>query len=65
MEISLKFLRAVNLMTKTEHAKEVGCSVTTISNWEKGKRIPTTANIKKLAMVFNLPPQVIFNCFVD
>lgn len=54
MKVTLKGLRAMKNWTQKETAKQVGVSVDTWANYEKGKTFPDVPIIKKIEKVFDV-----------
>ncbi|MGM0122693.1 hypothetical protein IGI37_000058 [Enterococcus sp. AZ194] len=54
MKVTLRGLRAMRNWTQKEAAKEVGVSVDTWANYEKGKTYPDVPIIKKIEAVFDV-----------
>lgn len=50
----LKCLRTIKALTLREAAKKLGCTHITIHLWEKNKAVPTPANIRQLAKVYDV-----------
>lgn len=53
-KISLPAARKIKGITQTQMAKECNVSVSTVSNWERGKTEPTVSQAKKIANVCGL-----------
>lgn len=53
-KISLPAARKIKGITQTQLAKECKVSVSTVSNWERGKTEPTVSQAKKIANVCGL-----------
>lgn len=58
--ISLKAVRANADMEQKEWAKEVGVSVATVVNWEKGNTEPTLSQLRKMSELSGIPMDFIF-----
>jgi transcriptional regulator with XRE-family HTH domain len=56
---TLRQLREQAVLTQAEIAEKIGVSVTTISHWETGSKRPRAGNIRKLAEVLGVTPQVV------
>jgi putative transcriptional regulator len=54
MKVTLKGLRAMRNWTQKKAAEEVGVSVDTWANYEKGKTFPDVPIIKKIESVFDV-----------
>ena len=50
----LKYLRTLNNYRAIEVAAKLNVSVVVISRWENDKSVPSTTNIMKLAMLYNV-----------
>ena len=42
-------------------AEKIGVSEVTLSNWVKGKALPTEENIKKLSQILDVPAEYLRN----
>ena len=58
--ISLKAVRANADMEQKEWAKEVGVSVATVINWEKGNTEPSLSQLRKMSELSGIPMDFIF-----
>lgn len=54
MKVTLKGLRAMRNWTQKKAAKEIGVSVETWANYEKGKTFPDVLTVKKIESVFDV-----------
>lgn len=54
MKVTLKALRVMKELTQKEVAKEIGVSVETWSNYERGKTFPDVLTIKKIEIFFDV-----------
>lgn len=54
MKISLAAARKNAGLTQTEVAKQVGVSVCTVVNWEKGRTSPKQADVNKLCSLYQI-----------
>jgi transcriptional regulator with XRE-family HTH domain len=59
MTTKLQELREERLMTQAELAGRAGITTATISRIENGRRQPTFATIKKLALALGVAPQAL------
>lgn len=50
-KVSLPIARKIKGITQTQLAKACDVSVSTVSNWERGKTEPTVSQAKKIANV--------------
>ena len=55
MEISLKACRVNANMEQESWAKELGVTLNTISNWERGKTEPTLNQLRKISELSGIP----------
>lgn len=60
LQISLAAARVNAGMTQQEVAEKLHVSKKTIVNWEKGKVIPSFANVHALSGIYNIPENNIF-----
>lgn len=60
LQISLAAARVNAGMTQDDVAKKMKISKTTIVNWEKGKVVPSFANLQMLCTIYNIPKDNIF-----
>lgn len=58
--ISLKAVRVNADMEQKEWAKEVGVSVSTVVNWEKGNTEPSLSQLRKMSELSGIPMDFIF-----
>ena len=58
--ISLKAVRVNADMEQKEWAKEVGVSVATVINWEKGNTEPSLSQLRKMSELSGIPMDFIF-----
>lgn len=58
--ISLKATRVNANMEQREWAENVGVSVATVINWEKGKTEPTLSQLRKMSELSGIPMDFIF-----
>ena len=54
MKISLKAARINAGLTQSEAAERIGVSVSTIKNWEAGKKFPSQPQIDKICEVYRV-----------
>ena len=50
-KVSLPIARKIKGITQTQLAKACNVSVSTVSNWERGKTEPTVSQAKKIANI--------------
>jgi len=55
LEISLKACRVNANMEQESWAKELGVTLNTISNWERGKTEPTLNQLRKISELSGIP----------
>ena len=55
MGLTLKAARVNKNMTQVAAAREIGVSVDTLSNYERGASFPDVPTIKKIEMVYGVP----------
>lgn len=60
IQISLAAARVNAKLTQEEVAKKMKIGKRTIINWEKGKSIPSFADIKMLSDIYGIPVDNIF-----
>lgn len=60
LQISLAAARVNAGMTQDDVAKKMKISKTTIVNWEKGKVVPSFANLQMLCTIYNISKDNIF-----
>lgn len=64
MKVTLKGLRAMKNWTQKETANQIGISVDTWANYEKGKTFPDVPIIKRIEEVFDVSyNDIIFSQF--
>ena len=54
-KITLKAARVNAGYTQESAAKIIGCSVSTLKNWENGKTFPKQPHIEKMCELYNIP----------
>ena len=54
MQITLRAARANVAMTQREVAKQLGVTVDTVGNWERGKSFPDVLQIRKIENVYHV-----------
>ena len=54
-KITLKAARVNSNLTQREAAKGIGCSVSTLKNWENGKSFPRQPQIEKMCKLYKVP----------
>ena len=54
MQFTLKAIRINNNMSQEEAAKEIGVSVDTLGNYERGKSFPDIPILKKIEEVYGV-----------
>lgn len=59
-QITLKSARVNAEMTQKEAAKNLGVTVQTIVNWEKGLQEPKLSQARMIATLYNVPLDYIF-----
>lgn len=57
---NIKRLRTQRGMTQQELGDKIGVGKTTISEWEKGNKMPNAGNIEKISMYFDVAKSVLF-----
>ncbi len=60
IQISLAAARVNAGMTQEDVARKMKISKTTILNWEKGKVVPSFANLQMLSTLYGIPTNNIF-----
>lgn len=60
IQISLAAARVNAGMTQEDVARKMKISKTTILNWEKGKVVPSFANLQMLSLLYGIPTNNIF-----
>lgn len=55
MPMTLKCARVNKGMTQAQAAKEIGVTVDTLSNYERGKSFPDVPIIKRIEAVYGIP----------
>lgn len=53
-KLTLRAARVNAGFTQEESAKEIGCSVSTIKNWENGKTFPRSKHIEKICILYGV-----------
>ena len=53
---TLRELREASGMTQFEVAAQLGVTITTVYNWERGASEPTGRNLQKVARLFGVSP---------
>lgn len=64
-KLTLRQARRLAELTQGEVAKELGVSLYTVLNWEKGKTFPNAKMIEKIAKLYGLPEDMIEFCNVS
>lgn len=59
-QVTLEAARRNKKLTQYKAAEQIGVSVSTIKNWEKGRTQPTQPKIEKICEVYGLPYDAIF-----
>lgn len=59
-KISLKACRVNANLRQTDLADELGVSVDTVKNWEKGKTSPKSAMLQRISEITGIPMNFIF-----
>ncbi len=57
----LKAVRKSHKLTQTEFAEKIGVSLTSVSNYECGKAIPSPKTINRIYQEFNLDDTALFD----
>lgn len=60
IKISLAAARVNSGMNQREFAEELGVSLATITNWEKGKSEPDVSQLRKISQLSGIPMDFIF-----
>ena len=60
LQISLAAARVNARMTQEDAAKRLKVGKRTIINWEKGRSVPSFADINMLSQIYNIPVDNIF-----
>lgn len=60
VRISIASARVNAGMNQLEFAKEMGVSVSTVANWEKGKTEPSASEVRKISELSGIPIDFIF-----
>lgn len=55
MQITLKACRINSNMEQEAWAKEIGVTLNTISNWERGKTEPSLSQLRKISDLSGIP----------
>lgn len=55
MGLTLKAARVNKNMNQMDAAREIGVSVDTLSNYERGKSFPDVPTIKRIEVVYGVP----------
>lgn len=55
MRVTLEACRVNTGMSQTDFAKEIGVSMTTISNWERGKSEPSLTQLRRISELSTIP----------
>ncbi|MCB6500243.1 helix-turn-helix transcriptional regulator [Colidextribacter sp. 210702-DFI.3.9] len=54
MQITLRAARANVAMTQREVAKQLGVTVDTVGNWERGKSFPDALQIRQIENIYHV-----------
>ena len=54
MQITLRAARANVAMTQREVAKQLGVTVDTVGNWERGKSFPDALKIRQIENIYHV-----------
>lgn len=60
LQITLRAARVNTNMTQREWAKNLGVTVDTVLNWEKGKSEPRLSDLRKISELSGIPMDFIF-----
>lgn len=53
-KLTLKAARVNAKLTQTEAAEKIGCSVSTLKNWENGRTFPKQPHIEKMCALYGV-----------
>ena len=57
----VRVLREWGGLTQCTLAARCGCSVATVRGWERGRGVPRPSNLRRLELIFGLPPDALRN----
>lgn len=60
IRISIKAARVNSEMNQIEFAREIGVSLSTVTNWERGKTEPDASHLRKISEISGIPMDFIF-----
>ena len=60
IRISIKAARVNSEMNQSEFAREIGVSLATVTNWERGKTEPDASQLRKISEISGIPMDFIF-----
>lgn len=60
IRISIKAARVNSEMNQIEFAREIGVSLATVTNWERGKTEPDASQLRKISEISGIPMDFIF-----
>lgn len=60
IRISIKAARVNSEMNQIEFAREIGVSLSTVTNWERGKTEPDASQLRKISEISGIPMDFIF-----
>lgn len=59
MAQTLKDLRIAAFLSQKEVADKLHVTISAVSNWERGAKTPTLTNMRRLAEVYQVLPQIV------
>lgn len=60
IRISIAAARVNSGLNQRQFANEIGVSLATITNWEKGKTEPDSSQLRKISQISGIPMDYIF-----
>jgi len=60
IKISIAAARVNSGLNQRQFANEIGVSLATITNWEKGKTEPDTSQLRRISQLSGIPMDYIF-----
>lgn len=60
IKISISAARVNSGLNQRQFANEIGVSLATITNWEKGKTEPDTSQLRRISQLSGIPMDYIF-----
>lgn len=60
IKISIAAARVNSNLNQREFAEEIGVSLATVTNWEKGKTEPDVSQLRKISLLSGIPMDFIF-----